>query len=255
MILLLSPAKTIDFSIVKQIIEPTIPEFINESCFLIQYGKKLSVEDIMQLMSISRNLAELNYQRFQKFQINHNVNNSKPAVLAYMGDVYEGLKAWEFDKQEMEFAQQNLRILSGLYGILKPMDLIQPYRLEMGINFKTNVSKNLYEYWRELITKKIEEELNIQKTDTILNLASAEYYKVIDFKKLNIKVVSPQFKNLKNDKYIMVSFWVKKARGMMANYVIKNRISNISDINSFENKYYYNNSLSTEIEPVFTSEF
>jgi cytoplasmic iron level regulating protein YaaA (DUF328/UPF0246 family) len=200
-------------------------------------------------MEISETLPKLNQQRFKDWETPFTLDNAKQAVLAFTGDVYDGLDATSLKKADLNFAQNHLRILSGLYGLLKPLDLIQPYRLEMGRPLETRGAKNLYEFWRETVT----EELNNTKGDLLVNLASNEYFKAIDKKMLNKEIISPVFKDEKNGTYKIISFFAKKARGSMARFIIENRIKETDELLNFaENGYAYNAELSKPAAPVFT---
>jgi cytoplasmic iron level regulating protein YaaA (DUF328/UPF0246 family) len=227
----------------------TIPDFLSDSETLIKTLKKLSHEDISSLMKLSHKLTELNFERYRNFLTPFNADNAKQAGYAFQGDVYDGLQFKNLSNEDVEFAQNHLRILSGLYGFLTPLDLIQPYRLEMGTSLKTKLGKNLYDFWGEKITKKI----NKSEEDLIINLASNEYYKVLKPKLLKAKVISPAFKEYKNGKYSMIMLYAKQARGLMAQFIIKNKITNADDLKSFNlSGYSYNDKLSSESEPVFT---
>lgn len=246
--IILSPSKALNFD-KKLIPNHTTPKFLDNSCVLINQLKQLSKEDISSLMRLSANLTELNYDRYQEFTTPFTPDNAKPAAYAFTGNVYDGLSFSELEKTDIEYAQNNLRILSGLYGILKPLDLMQPYRLEMGTRLKNSKGKNLYEFWGS----KISEYLNAEESDLIINLASNEYSKVIDKKILNSNIISPSFKEYRNGKYKMLMAYVKKARGLMANYIIKNKIEDAESIKNFDiDNYFYNEKLSTPSEPVFT---
>ncbi len=256
MIILLSPAKTIQFEQHQTSLHPSSPEFENEANYLNKELKKLSFAELKLLMKTSDSLTELTLHRILKFQNFTTPENSKPAILAYMGAVYEGLQAWSFNKNEMKEAQARLRILSGFYGILRPLDLIQAHRLEVSFKFSVNGFNDLYQFWSDKINQSIVSALNQQKTNVILNLASVEYSNMIDFKKIGAKVVSPAFKNYRTNEYKILSVFAKKARGMMASFVIKNSISNVNEIVGFDlGGYYFNPELSSESVPVFTSEF
>ncbi len=248
MLILLSPSKSMDFSS-KTEGDFTIPDFLSDSETLIKTLKKLSHEDISSLMKLSHKLTELNFERYRNFLTPFNADNAKQAGYAFQGDVYDGLQFKNLSNEDVEFAQNHLRILSGLYGFLTPLDLIQPYRLEMGTSLKTKLGKNLYDFWGEKITKKI----NKSEEDLIINLASNEYYKVLKPKLLKAKVISPAFKEYKNGKYSMIMLYAKQARGLMAQFIIKNKITNADDLKSFNlSGYSYNDKLSSESEPVFT---
>lgn len=211
--------------------------------------RKMSIKKIGRLMELSEKLSELNFQRYQNFTEKHSVKNSRPAVFAFDGEVANGLDAYHFSKKELDFAQENLRILSGLYGILKPLDLIQPYRLEMGTSWGPKKHKNLYSFWQEKVTQQLNSEL---KGEALINLASNEYFKVINTQKISAQIVSCQFKEKKGKEYKTVMVFAKKARGMMANYIIKNEISNVEKLKNFNSeKYFFNEKLSSEKEWIF----
>lgn len=252
MLMLISPAKTLDFDSPATTQDFTQAEFLSESAELIEQLQELEPQDISQLMSISDKLGVLNYQRFQDWQQDFDLNTAKQAMFAFKGDVYTGLDAEQFNSAELEFAQQHLRMLSGLYGLLKPLDLMLPYRLEMGTKFANRGGKNLYEFWGDKLTDKINAELESQGSDLIVNLASNEYFKAVKKKQLQGRLVSPQFKDWKNGQYKIISFYAKKARGLMAAYIIKNQIDKLEDLYAFDyDGYYYNEELSKPNEPVF----
>ncbi|SFV69978.1 UPF0246 protein YaaA [hydrothermal vent metagenome] len=248
MITIISPSKTQDFN--KSTFNKwTIPRQFNESLKLINELKKLTKDEIAKLMKLSAKLAELNYERFQNFQKECTINNAKQAILAFKGDVYQGFEINDYDDQDFEFAQNNLCILSGLYGVLKPLDLIQPYRLEMGTNLKNSLGKNLYQFWGTSIS----EVINKIETKVIINLASNEYFKAIDKKALLANIITVDFKENKNGSFKTIGIYAKKARGLMANYMIKNRINNPEKLKKFTlNNYQFNLHLSTENNWVFT---
>jgi cytoplasmic iron level regulating protein YaaA (DUF328/UPF0246 family) len=253
MITLLSPAKTLDFTCPIPSINLTEPVFEAKANQLAMALSKLEVNKLEKLLEISKKLALLNFDRFQQWGTQASMDGRRPAVLAYSGDVYEGLQAKTMSVDELQFAQLHLRILSGLYGILRPLDLIQPYRLEMGTNFVYGKAKDLYAFWRNHITAQIHEELQKQQQKTIINLASLEYSKSVDFKKLNVKVITPEFKDMKDRSYKMISFFAKRARGLMASWIIRNKIDDPEALVSFSSEgYAFNARLSTELKPVFT---
>ncbi len=256
MIALVSPAKTLDFEPSEWLPATTLPSFLDHSEQLIAVLQKKSAIQLQQLMSISESLAQLNASRYTSWQKEHKAANSKPAVLAFKGDVYLGLQAETFSETEFQYAQQHLRILSGLYGLLKPLDLIQPYRLEMGT--KLQVGKkyhDLYHFWGSSITEKLNQELAAFSTPVIVNLASNEYFKAVTPKQLAATIITPVFKELKNGQYKVISFFAKKARGMMAAYMINNQLSQPQDLKSFSAEgYHFNQSLSKTNEWVFTRE-
>lgn len=252
MLAIISPAKTQDFTDQKFIDTYSDPEFLKESEKLIKELKKKSATSISKLMEVSSNIAELNYERYQNFETPFTPENAKQALLAFKGDVYTDIDVDNFTKKEFEFAQDHLRILSGLYGILKPLDLIQPYRLEMKIKLKNSRGKNLYEFWGDRITKVINTDLEKSKNPCLINLASQEYFKVIDTKKIKGEIITPTFKEHKNGEYKIIAIYAKRARGMMANFIIKNKLKNVEKLKTFgEAGYEYSERLSTEKEWVF----
>lgn len=238
MLLLISPAKTLDFDTPAITQQYSQPIFLNESAKLIDQLKTLSPEEVSSLMSISEKLGILNSNRFLQWQLPFTPNNSKQALLAFKGDVYEGMDVNSFSVEDLNWADQQLRILSGLYGLLKPLDLIQPYRLEMGTRFANHSGKNLYEFWGHKITDQLNQQLAPHTEACVINLASNEYFKSVNSKLLNARVITPVFKDWKNDKYKIISFYAKKARGMMSAYIIKNRIENPADIKQFDTAGY-----------------
>lgn len=253
MISIISPAKTIklDRKIVSNI--ESSPVFKNESQELAHILKAYSPDDISELMKISSKLSELNFFRYQSFGLES--NNKEKALIAFWGDVYKSMNIDDFDENDFVFSQQHLRILSGLYGILKPMDFIEPYRLEMGIPLKNKRGNNLYEFWNDLITKSINEELRTHEEKILLNIASEEYSKSINFSKINHRVVNVFFKEFRKGKYQIVSIYAKQARGLMARYIIKNSIDSIEAIKDFnDDGYKFNPELSNFNNFVFTRE-
>jgi cytoplasmic iron level regulating protein YaaA (DUF328/UPF0246 family) len=232
MLMVVSPAKTLDYETELPINEFTQPEMLGESQQLIDQLKKLTPIDVASLMKLSDKLADLNVNRFAHWKQPFNVNNARPAIYAFKGDVYTGLDAYSFNKKEMAFSQKHLRILSGLYGLLKPLDLIQPYRLEMGIKFANKEGDNLYDFWGDKITNKLNE--NLKTGEVILNLASNEYFKSVKTTSLKGEVITPVFKDQKNGQYKIISFYAKKARGMMVQYVVKNKINDVEAIKQFD---------------------
>ena len=252
MILLISPAKSLDYDPTK-FKKHSLPTFAKEIKELVGVMKKKSSSDIRSLMHVSEKIADLNVERFKNFKSTFNETNAKQALLAFNGDVYTGMNTPDFNAKDLAFAQKHLRILSGLYGILKPMDLMQPYRLEMGTKLETKKGNNLYEFWGDKVTKEINLALKENKDDIIINLASKEYFKVIKPKALEGKVFNMHFKELRDGKYKIISFSAKKARGMMCNYVIKNKIKKVEDLKGFDQgDYVFNPELSTPIDYTFT---
>ena len=255
MLIVISPAKTLDFDTPPSTDKYTRPELLAHSEKLMTKLKKMSPKQVSKLMDISDNLGELNFQRFQSWQLPFAPENAKQAILAFNGDVYQGLDALSLSEKVLEKSQQKLRILSGLYGVLKPLDLIQPYRLEMGTKLKYYKADTLYDFWNPVITKKINEAVKESGSAVLVNLASNEYFKSIDKKKLKAEIVTPDFKDLKNGSYKMISFYAKRARGLMARFILENEIDEISDLQAFEGEgYHYNPRLSKAGNPVFTRE-
>ncbi len=253
MIILLSPAKSLDFDSEIPHTSFSVPQFLDQSEKLISKLKQLKPVNIKKLMNISNDLAGLNFQRYQDWHKADQPGQARQAVYAYKGDVYIGLDAYTMTEKDIDFANKHLRILSGLYGILKPTDLILPHRLEMGTKIKIGKSNDLYQYWKTQLTNHLEKELNKSSENLIINLASVEYSKSIDFKQIGAKVITPVFKDYKNGDYRIISFFAKKARGMLASYLIRNQIMNSDHIRSFnQDGYHFNNDLSTDIKPVFT---
>lgn len=252
MIILLSPAKTLDFETEPSINVCTQPDFLDLSQDLINGLSNLSINEIRSLMGLSEKLAQLNHDRFQSWSKKHSEQNAKQALLAFKGDVYEGLKAHEFSKKDFQFAQKNLRILSGLYGLLKPLDLIQPYRLEMGTIYANPLGKDLYSFWGNRLCETIAKELRSAKSKTVINLASIEYSKAAKLDNLNADIISPVFKDEKKGDFKIISFYAKKARGLMANYLISNEIENTAQLREFNlDGYAYSPEQSTPARPVF----
>lgn len=246
MLTVLSPAKTLNFE-KKASIATASPKFRKESAELVGILKKKSPKDLIKLMSISDKLAELNHERFQNFSSRYSASNSRAALLAFKGDVYLGLQAEDFDQKDLAYAQEHLRILSGLYGILKPLDKMQPYRLEMGTALKNDKGNNLYDFWDDKITKEINKELKSHKDPCLVNLASKEYFKAIKKKDIKADIIDVHFKEYRDGKLKFVSFNAKKARGLMARYIIKERIDHREGLKGFNlDSYHYEASLSDE---------
>jgi len=234
MLIVISPAKSLDFESPLATKKYSQPKFLKHSQELIDEIKTLAPHDIASLMKLSDKLADLNYQRFQDFTTPFKLANARQAILAFQGDVYQGLEAESFSDDEFEFAQENLRILSGLYGLLRPLDLMQPYRLEMGTKFENGRGKNLYDFWDELLVKELQKTLDKQSNPFLVNLASNEYFKAAKAKKLSHKIVTPVFKDCKNGEYKVISFFAKRARGMMSRYIIQNKITKQDDLKGFD---------------------
>lgn len=254
MFVLISPAKTLNEEAENRDLPHSMPVFTKESAEIASYMKTLKPADLKALMGISDKLADLNQERFEKWQENFDVSVVKQSVLTFQGDVYQGLNAGTLSEDSLDFAQKHLRILSGLYGILRPMDKMQPYRLEMGTKMPFNGFKNLYDFWGSKITDYInEEQEKLGSSAPLVNLASNEYFKVVKPKQLNMEVITPVFKDFKTDKYKVISFFAKKARGLMARYIIENQITEVEKIKLFDvDGYSYNDNLSKGNEWVFT---
>ncbi len=238
MLFIISPAKSLDFNISNYPKKTSIPIFLNKSNELIKILKQFSLEEIAELMNISQKLAILNHERYQNFQTPFNSENSYPALFIFNGDVYNSIKEEEYNVDQLNFAQNNLRILSGLYGILRPLDLMPPYRLEMGTKLQNNQGNNLYKFWSDIVTNNFNKELESRNSKIIVNLASNEYSKAIDPKILKGKLLNITFMNKKNDIYKNIGIFAKRARGMMSNFIIENQIDDINDLKSFKDAGY-----------------
>ena len=249
--LVLSPAKSLDF-------ESKLPTTkFSESCFLAEAErinrllKKKSASQLSKLMHISENLGQLNFERNQEWELPFSTNNARPAMYAFNGDVYRGLDAYTIDTARLDKVQNTVRIISGLYGILKPLDLIRPYRLEMGTKFPVGKSKNLYQFWQKKVTQSLNDEL--EDGELFLNLASNEYFKAIDKKALKVPVININFKEFKNGQYKTIAFFSKYARGLMTRFIIDTNAKTIDDVKIFNlENYGYSEELSSEKELVFT---
>ena len=252
MIILLSPAKTLDFETPSPLELCPEPDFLPFSKDLISGLAKLSSEEIGALMEISPKLAELNRERYQSWRFKHDSKSSKQAILAFKGDVYEGLQAWNFKKGDFNYAQKSLRILSGLYGILRPLDLIQPHRLEMGTAYSNPSGKDLYAFWGDRLAKAINRDMKKAKTELLVNLASQEYFKAAQGKMIEGEMIAPVFKDEKNGNFKIISFYAKKARGFMSSFLIRNRIDSLEGIRQFsEQGYQFCPKESSDSHPVF----
>ena len=253
MLIAISPAKSLDFDTKPKTKEYTLPDFLGKSEKLVEELKQMSPEHLSKLMGISKDLAELNFQRFQTWHLPFTPENAKQAVLAFSGDVYQGLDATSLPVKQLKLAQKKLRILSGLYGVLKPLDLIQPYRLEMGTKLKHGKSKNLYEFWNPQLSEKVREAVDESGSNVLVNLASNEYFKSIDTKILRKEIITPEFRDLKNGHYKIISVYAKKARGLMTRFILENDIKKVTDLQAFDLEgYNYNPRMSKSNRPVFT---
>lgn len=253
MLLVVSPAKNLDYESPLATAKYSEPELLSDSQELIEVCRKLTPADIGSLMSISDKLAGLNAARFGEWATPFTAENARQAVLAFNGDVYTGLDAASFTDADFDFAQNHMRILSGLYGLLKPLDLMQAYRLEMGTKLENNRGANLYQFWGEIITNKLNEALTAQGDKVLVNLASNEYFKSVKKKQLDADIITPAFKDWKNGQYKMISFFAKKARGLMARYIIQNQLTDTEQLKGFDlGGYGYNDELSKGNDWVFT---
>ncbi|MDB9964173.1 peroxide stress protein YaaA [Vicingaceae bacterium] len=256
MVHLLSPAKSLDFE--SEISTKTFsePQFMAEAETLVKKLKLISKKKLKDLMSISDTLTELNTERYQTWSgLTEPTNKSRQAILAFTGDVYQGLDAKTLTDNNLQYAQSHLIILSGMYGALRPLDIMEPYRLEMGTSLKVGGADNLYQFWKDKPTQLINEKLEESGSNFVVNLASNEYFKVVDKKQLNGDLISPEFKDVKNGKYKIISFYAKKARGYMSRYIIENQIRDSKNLEGFDVAgYRFNGDLSKNGNPVFTRE-
>ena len=252
MLILISPAKTLDYQSPLATTRFTLPELLDHSQQLIHEARKLSAPQIKKLMNISDKLADLNATRFHDWQPNFTPENARQAILAFKGDVYTGLQAETFSEEDFDFAQQHLRMLSGLYGVLRPLDLMQPYRLEMGIRLENAKGKDLYQFWGDVITHKLNEVIDAQGIRFVINLASDEYFKSVKPKKLNAELIKPVFLDEKNGKFKVISFYAKKARGLMSSFIIDNRLTKPEQLKDFNREgYFFDEEASANGELVF----
>ena len=253
MITLLSPSKKLNFEPQNMVDNYTQCEFIKSAEILANKAKDLTESDLKELMDISDKLAQLNRERFDRWSLPFNSSNAKQAILAFDGGVYSGLRANTFSDKDFGFAQDHLRILSGLYGILKPLDLIQPYRLEMGVSFQNPKGKNLYDFWKQSITDNLNNTLKKHPSPVIINCASVEYFSAIDLSKLKGSILSIVFKEYRNGELKFISFNAKKARGLMTQYIVKNKINDHTNIKDFNYEdYKFDSKLSEDSKFVFT---
>lgn len=245
MLLVISPAKKLDFETAPCTQGFTLPQFIAEAKHLVEHARQLSVAELCKLSNISRSLAELNARRFREWRLPFSLDNAKQAVLAFKGDVYKDLSAEDFSEQDLQFAQNHLRILSGLYGLLKPLDLIQPYRLEMGSRLKTDRGADLCAFWGDDITQALNEALKSERDKTLVNLASSEYFKSVQPPLLQGRLITPQFKEKRAGRYQIIGLLAKKARSLMSRYVIKNHLGRTEELQGFDAEgYRFNEALS-----------
>lgn len=252
MFALISPAKTLDYTTALPTDTHTQPRLLEQSQQLIDACRKLSATEIASLMTVSEKIANLNVERFRDWNAEFDFSNARQALFAFKGDVYTGLDAYHLKDQDIDFAQQHLRMLSGLYGLLRPLDLMMPYRLEMGTKLKNSRGNNLYEFWGSIITDQINQDLAEIDAKVLVNLASDEYYKSVNEKKIQAEIIKPVFLDQKNGKYKVISFYAKKARGLMARYLIENKLSQVEQLKAFDSEgYYFDAESSSDKELVF----
>ncbi len=253
MLTVISPAKTLDFDAPPTTRKTSQPRFLERAGQLVAEARAFSPEDIRELMGVSEQLAELNHRRFMNWHTPFTLDNAKQSILAFKGDVYTGLQAETLTAAQLKFAQGHLCILSGLYGLLRPLDLIQPYRLEMGLKFANSSGRNLYEFWGDEITRALNAQIGKSGSPVLVNLASNEYFRAVQPGALDAEVITPVFKDLRGDQYRVISFFAKKARGQMARYIIERELNGPAGLKHFcTDGYRYNRAASTARELVFT---
>jgi uncharacterized protein len=253
MLIVVSPAKTLDYDTPVKTKVSTMPDYLDQSKILIKHMREYSVMDIMELMKVSNKIAELNFDRYENWTPRFTEKNAKQAALAFKGDVYTGLDAESFSAKDFKFAQAHFRILSGLYGLLRPLDLMKAYRLEMGTRLQNERGKNLYEFWGTTITEGLNQQLKKIKSDYLINLASIEYFKAVKPKELNAEIITPEFKEYKGGQYKMIGIYAKKARGALSRYIIQNQLSDPEDIKYYDGDgYAFNKKLSQGDKMIFT---
>jgi len=253
MIVLMNSSKTMDFDTTAGKLKHSVPQFLKESQLLVKELRRLSESEFSKLLKISEKLTKLNIERYAKWQIKAEGSTSKQALLAFRGDIYSGMEVDVYKAEDFEFAQNHVRILSGLYGILRPLDLIQPYRLEMATKLATARGKDLVQFWGTKINDSINKLLKREKSGVLINLCSLEYFNSIKPASLDATVVTPVFKEYRDGSYRFITLYAKKARGMMCNYIIQNRLERLEDLKSFDSEgYQYNKKISSDREWVFT---
>lgn len=252
MLAVVSPAKNLDYESNLPSLDVTQPRLLDNAEELVKVCRQLSPQQLGSLMKISDKLAGLNAARFEQWQRPFNEENARPAMFAFNGDVYTGLDAASLSSEAIDTAQQQLRILSGLYGVLRPLDLMQPYRLEMGTKLDNPKGKNLYEYWGDTITQLLNDDLAKLGSSTLVNLASNEYFSAVKPKALNADIITPVFKDEKNGQYKVISFYAKKARGLMARFIVNQKPKSVSDLKEFDaSGYRFNEAMSSDKQLVF----
>ncbi|KAA8734823.1 peroxide stress protein YaaA [Acinetobacter qingfengensis] len=252
MFIVISPAKTLDYQSELITDQHTQPRLLKHSTELIKHCQQLSVSQLANLMKISDKLAQLNVERFRDWQADFDLPQARQAIFAFKGDVYTGLDVESLSHEDIEFAQKHLRILSGLYGLLRPLDLMLPYRLEMGTKLNNQYGHDLYQFWQDTITTLLKQDMQQQNDDVLINLASDEYYKAITESKLSANIIKPVFLDQKNGKYKVISFYAKKARGLMSRFIIQNQLNQIEQLKAFNlDGYYFDKENSNTQELVF----
>lgn len=252
MLIVVSPAKTLDYESELPALKTTQPRLLDDSDVLIERARQLSPADVSSLMGVSDKIAHLNVERFAQWQRPFTKNNARPAAFAFKGDVYTGLEIDTFTDNQLKEAQMSFRMLSGLYGVLRPLDLMQPYRLEMGTKLDNPRGKDLYTFWGDIITEQLNKDMKAAKTDVLVNLASNEYFKSVNKKGINGRIIEPVFQDEKNGKYKVISFYAKKARGLMAAWIIKKGIKDPDKLKNFDVAgYRFDAELSSPDKPVF----
>jgi len=252
MLIVVSPAKTLDYESELPALKTTQPRLLDDSDVLIERARQLSPADVSSLMSVSDKIAHLNVERFAQWQRPFTKKNARPAAFAFKGDVYTGLEIGTFTDNQLKEAQTSFRMLSGLYGVLRPLDLMQPYRLEMGTKLDNPRGKDLYTFWGDIITEQLNKDMNAAKTDVLVNLASNEYFKSVKKKAINGRIIEPVFQDEKNGKYKVISFYAKKARGLMAAWILKKGIKDPDKLKNFDVAgYRFCAEESTADKPVF----
>lgn len=253
MLLVISPAKTLDYESSVNTTAFSMPDYLDHAQLLVERARHFSELDLMEIMDVSAKIAAVNVERFRDWHTPFTPENARQALLAFKGEVYGGLEAESFSEGDFEFAQDHLRILSGLYGLLRPLDLMQPYRLEMGRRIDTERGRNLYEFWGPIITEGLNAQLQALGSRTLINLASSEYFKAVKPKLLQAEIITPEFKDYKNGQYKMMGVYAKRARGLLSRYIIQNRIAEPEAIKGFaEEGYCFNDELTSGNQWVFT---
>ncbi|ASK33907.1 hypothetical protein CEK62_05660 [Alcanivorax sp. N3-2A] len=252
MLIVVSPAKTLDYESPLPALRATRPRLLEDSAILIERARRLSPAQLSSLMKVSDRIAHLNVERFAQWSTPFDKDNARPAIFAFKGDVYTGLDVDRFNGDDLKAAQRRLRILSGLYGLLRPLDLMQPYRLEMGTRLDNERGGDLYQFWGDIVTDLLRKDMNAAGTDVLVNLASNEYFKAVRPKRLPGPVIEPVFHDEKNGQYKVISFYAKKARGLMAAWILRNGVDQPADLKKFrEAGYRYDKQHSTDNRPLF----